>query len=613
MAFFSISTDRQALSDRYRQSILMGIRGLTGFIDDHFTGWKRTRITGNLIIDGYSVCHTLYHDLGIDSTHGGDYVTFALCIKEFFRALMNSNVTPYVVFDGVDLDEKKKETHFERRTKDVTRVWKMLHNQSLTERFLPYFARQVMVETVQNIDGVHIKVVEGDADSYLAGMAIALNGPVLSTDSDFFIFPIPSGYIPYTNLTWKNWKEHPIVANVFTYTTFIKQMGLTDPALLTLIPAVMGNDTMVPLEDFTVKVLMKGSPCNLKLTQATVKSIIQFAKKFNSSIECTMSMYESTKCSNESPLLNMQEAYDFYYASVQQYSTLDENPKLRCKDQCSIPDFVVKQFVKGKFSALLMDAVCLRDIDLRVAAEDMTNRWCHHIGVPIRRVIYAITCGKDGKVFEYQRCLGNFKDYKHVSMELISQIRYKNEIVHVPQLIDIPSFSMTKKMYILFGVLECIEDMFAIIPSDLRLVLAITRYWRIQCETDLNMCYLLPVLIIHLMEDLPKKLTQTTNELESFSHREWTIDNTTSKEITCGYLLQFVHAFAQWQSLYHDIYCLNQLLLEPVKLLGISEFFESTKMYSCFQNILKYGVERVLILKEIDHTQYDSMFKTLVS
>lgn len=591
----------------------MGIRGLTGFIDNNFTGWKRTRITGNLIIDGYSVCHTMYHELGIDSVHGGDYVTFATCIKEFFKALINSNITPYVVFDGVDLDEKKKETHLERRTKDVCRVWKMFHGQSLVERFLPYFARQVMVDTVRNIDGVHFSMVEGDADSYLAGMAIALNGPVLSTDSDFFIFPIPSGYIPYVNLVWRSWREHPIVANVFTYTAFVKQLGLTDPALLTIIPAVMGNDTMAPLEDFTVKVLMKGQPCNLKLTQTTVKSIIRFAKKFNSSIECTMNVYNSTKHSSENPLLNMQEAYDFYYGSVQHYSNLEDAPNFRCVDQCGVPDFVVKQFVKGKISTLLMDAICLHDVDLRVAAEDMTNMWCHQIGIPIRKVIYAIVSAKDGEIFEYQRCLGNFKDYKHVSMELINQIKYKNEIIHVPQLRDIPSFSTTKKRHILFGALECTEEMFAQFPTNQRLVLAITRYWKIYSKTDLNLYNLLSVLVIHLMEDYPKPSIQTTYELESLSYREWTIDSATLKEITCGYLLQFVHAFAQWQSLYHDIYCLNQLLLEPAELLGLSEFFEGTKMYSCFKDILNNGIGSVILHKELNNMQYKSMFNILVS
>ena len=591
----------------------MGIRGLTGFIDDHFTGWKRTRITGNLIIDGYSVCHTMYHELGIDSAHGGDYVSFANCIKEFFKALVNSNVTPYVVFDGVDLDEKKKETHLERRTKDVCRVWKMFRGQSLVERFLPYFARQVMVETVRNIDDVHFNMVEGDADSYLAGMAIALNGPVLSTDSDFFIFPIPSGYIPYANLSWRSWREHPIVANVFTYTSFIKQVGLTDPALLTLIPAVMGNDTMAPLEYFTVNVVMKGLPCNLKLTQTIVKSIIQFAKKFNSSIECTMSVYNSTKHSNENPLLNMQEAYDFYYGSVQQYSTLKHAPSFRCTDQCGVPDFVVKQFIKGKFSSLLMDAICLHDVDLRVAAEDLTSTWCHQIGIPIRKVIYAITSTEGGEIFEYQRCLGNFKDYKHVSMEVVNQVKYRNEIVHVPQLLDIPLFSTIKKIQILFGVLECTAEMFAQFPSNLRIVLAITRFWRIHLETDINPCFLLSALVIHLIEGSSKQLIQTTYELESMPYREWTIDSITLKEITCGYLLQFVHAFSQWQSLYHDIYCLNQLLLEPVELFGLPEFFEGTKMYKSFQDLLNHGIEKVILSKELDATQYYSMFKILMS
>ena len=592
-----------------REPVSMGIRGLTGFIEENFAGWKRTRVTGNLIIDGYSVCHTMYHEQGINSVYGGDYVTFANHIKEFFRALLSSGVTPYVVFDGIDLDEKKKETHLERRSKDISRVWKLMHGQSLSERFLPYFARQVMVEVVRSIDGVCFHIADDDADSYLAGMAIALNGPVLSTDSDFFVFPIPSGYIPYVNLSWRGWRDHPIVANVYTHTAFINQLGLTDPALLTLIPAVMGNDTMPALEDFTRRVLMKGKPCDLKLTHLTVSSVIQFANRFTSHVECTMSVYKSTQHSHENPLANMQEAYDFYYASVHKYSNLNQKPSLRCKEHCVIPDFVVERFVEGKIPNLLMDAICLRDVDLRVAAEDLTSSWCHQIGIPVRKVIYGIICKKDGELLEYQRCLGNYKDYKHIKMKVTTQLEYNNETVQVPRLLDIPAITLLEKKSMLYGALECSEVMFSQFSADLHLVLAITRFWRLYCDTSLNPTNLISVLIISLMVDPPKEFTQATDDV---LYKHWTVNVSIMTELTCGHLLQFVHAFAQWQSLYHDVYCLNQLLLEPVKLFGIYKFFEGTKMYSCFKEILDLEVTNVVLQKNLNLEHYTSMYQVVM-
>jgi len=586
----------------------MGIRGLTGYVEENFAGWRRTRLTGNLIIDGYSVCHTMYHEQAIDSVHGGDYVTFANHIREFFKALISSGVTPYVVFDGIDLDEKKKETHLERRSKDISRVWKMMRGQSLSQRFLPYLARQVMVEMVRGMDGVCFNIADGDADSYLAGMAIALDGPVLSTDSDFFVFPIPSGYIPYANLSWRGWRDHPIVANIYVYTALINQIGLIDPALLTLIPAVMGNDTMPALEDFIRKVLFKGKPCDLKLTHLTVSSTIQFAKKFTSHVECTMSVYESTQHSLENPLANMQEAYDFYYASVHRYSNLNEEPSLKCKDHC-VPDFVAERFAVGKFSNLLMDAICLRNVDLRVAAEDLSSSWCHQIGIPVRRIIYGIVCKKDGELLEYQRCLGNFKDYKHVKMKVITQIKYDSKIVQVPHLLDIPAMKLLDKKSVLYGALECTEDMFSQFSTDLHLILAITKFWRLHCDTTLNQSNLLSVLIISLMVDPPKEFTQATDDVV---HKHWSVHVSVMTELTSGHLLQFVHSFAQWQSLYHDVYCLNQLLLEPVELIGIHKFFDGTKMYSYFKQILDHGVTNFLQQKQLNVRQYTSMYQVVM-
>ena len=57
-------------------------------------------------------------------------------------------------------------------------------------------------------------------------------------ESDFFIFPLPFGYIPYWNF---NWRKQPLEALVYHCDVFAEQFNIADPRLLLLLPAIIGN------------------------------------------------------------------------------------------------------------------------------------------------------------------------------------------------------------------------------------------------------------------------------------------------------------------------------------------------------------------------------------
>ena len=134
--------------------------GLTTFVEKNFRGWKKIRVRGPLIVDGYSLCHELYLHSGADNVHGGNYVSFSKYIVRFLNCLLQNQIQPFVVFDGIDADQskkaRKKETHDKRRKENAQRVQDLLQGRPASSRgdyYLPYLARLVMVEAVTSVLG----------------------------------------------------------------------------------------------------------------------------------------------------------------------------------------------------------------------------------------------------------------------------------------------------------------------------------------------------------------------------------------------------------------------------------------------------------------------------
>jgi len=119
-----------------------------------------------------------------------------------------------------------------------------------------------MIQMVQTILGESCYMVsDGNADVDLAKKGIQLKCPVLSDDSDFYVFPLPNGYIPYTKFDWRNAKEvSSIRVAIYYYFNFQQQFGISE-GLLCLIPAIAGNDTGIShLKKYKQESLSKGKP-----------------------------------------------------------------------------------------------------------------------------------------------------------------------------------------------------------------------------------------------------------------------------------------------------------------------------------------------------------------
>ena len=93
-------------------------------------------------------------------------------------------------------------------------------------------------------------VLYSEADNEIASLASAWNCPVLSNDSDFFIFDIKGGYIPLSSF---NWKSNRLTANVF-YREKLASHFRIRAELVPLFASLAGNDYVSSdvLEPFTL-------------------------------------------------------------------------------------------------------------------------------------------------------------------------------------------------------------------------------------------------------------------------------------------------------------------------------------------------------------------------
>lgn len=147
-------------------------------------------------------CVSLVARSGLDQNHGGEYAAFEELVERFVIALRACGVAPYVVLDGgSDLTNKKLETVTQRAADRI----KKAHRATLgggQEGMLPQMTKRVFIQTLARLE-VPLAQCYGEADQEIGALAREWECPVLSNDSDFYIFDLPAGLLPISHFQWE--------------------------------------------------------------------------------------------------------------------------------------------------------------------------------------------------------------------------------------------------------------------------------------------------------------------------------------------------------------------------------------------------------------------------
>lgn len=235
----------------------MGIQGFAKFINDRAqTYFENYQLHDcNLIIDGHSLSCQLYNwkhwqfDARSNNCYGGDYDKYVYIVENFFGMLKEAKVRPIVVFDG-GFEQRKLPTIL-RRMQDKIVVASKLDPVTEVKQpgdiVFPLFLREAFKDVLRSLD-VQMLMCQYEGDTEIASISKRLNCPVVTFDSDYFLFGVQ--YIPFKTVASKvtaveNWRTGSykyISCKMFKIDKLLGSFPGLNLNTLHLLPVLLGND-----------------------------------------------------------------------------------------------------------------------------------------------------------------------------------------------------------------------------------------------------------------------------------------------------------------------------------------------------------------------------------
>ena len=220
----------------------MGVRGLFSFFENSHSDFFVQREVSNthIVIDGNNLRYHLYNtSVKRNCYFGGDYNTYYNHVKKFFEELLSCKIKPIVVIDG-SFENAKRRTLWQR-TRDQIQAG--LHCSPYNSIIvLPLMAKEVFLRAVKESRDTILVQDFYEADSKIALLSSVLKCPVLSNDSDFFVFNVDVISLRSLTTQTQETDEKQLRCKMFDRELFLEHFGIKNPEMLFLLASLMGND-----------------------------------------------------------------------------------------------------------------------------------------------------------------------------------------------------------------------------------------------------------------------------------------------------------------------------------------------------------------------------------
>uniref|UniRef100_A0A8C9MF57 Asteroid homolog 1 n=1 Tax=Serinus canaria TaxID=9135 RepID=A0A8C9MF57_SERCA len=441
------------------------------------------------------------------------------------------------------------------------------------------FAPRRRLPTRRRLRRLHRGRCFAEADREIAGLASSWGCPVLSLDSDFFVFDLAGGYCPLSHFQWRSVRAAAapqgcfVPARCFSAERFCRHFGSLSKALLPLFAVMHGNDFvgLEALEAFFSKVrLPRGCAAGRGGKHLRLQGLLNWLAQFAEPGEAVDNVLKYLKKHQR------EEIRELLCTSMEDYAPSDvnledffQNGSYECEAarKADVPQWVLDALAKGKLAPFVINALILRSTFLRVQVENMQRPSAHSAALPIRQVIYGLLlrvshttegaspCKQTNElpiVCEFDRCQKTLKKtFVRAAKQHLQNTRKTQE-------------SCTRLMLLLetLGVkMSSLES----IPSHLQLPVAVTCYW-IRCsepKVKLNQLKALLLMIVsgelqRIIDD-PGMSTKNTVLDDSVAYNDF-LKWKEKKLQNNDFDLDAAHSFCQWQCCLQMGLYLNQLL-----------------------------------------------------
>ena len=480
----------------------MGIRGLTAFVYAHpelLTDFQLndTRI----VIDGNNLCHFLYYYFELPCEYGGDYDQFAKRCETFFSALDSRNITPYVVFDGAyDIKENKFQTSLSRARQRVNTSNIVAYGKEL-KRILPILAQSCFVHVLQRL-GVECVTCDFEADRQIAALARHWSCPVLTNDSDFFVYDIPAGVILLDKLNFGRicpMQQSGVVcryleAKIFYCQKFMEFMHVNNHTLVVLFATLLGNDIVDEsnFENFLQQIKLPEKAHSRDTSDIKKRRLVgliawlQSVHSVRGAIVCILAKLPTNRQKSVESLINLSlECYSIPSSDLHEYFDEDSDQKkyvVRRYGECVLPVWFLVSASRGTIPTVMLNVLAGQRLLLRSQIEASSEVSSYRCSQKLRQIAYGIALSDINIAADSaSRCVASVNEYdrecKAIKMRSVKPITEINGI-RVPRLSEISQMDSRHRFLLLLESLESSVDcVFDLMTPDAQFLVAVLRYW----------------------------------------------------------------------------------------------------------------------------------------
>ncbi|XP_026870775.2 protein asteroid homolog 1 [Electrophorus electricus] len=583
----------------------MGVQGLTSYVEGNrqfFTDLKLRK--SHLVIDGCSLYFRLYFSCGLDQARGGDYDIFAVQVRRFFAALSECGVLPFVVVDGgIDQSDRKFKTLRERAQSKIHEAHAL--SRGAHGSVLPLLTREVFRQVLRDL-GVPLVQCVSEADFEVASLAHQWRCPVLSNDSDFYIFDLPGGYLPFTFFEWENvcgkTSERYIPALRFTVNRFCSHFNHMNKQLLPLFAVVTGND-YTPAETFEMLSsrveLQREARARGGRSNPRIEGLLLWLSQFRSPLNALEEVLGGRKKGNLRMQL-MAGIQDYQLPPTSRLALLFSSSQAGLPDVqglpvslASQPEWLLRGITSGRLPPLVLDVLVLQRVLLIPQVENTRLPSSHEASLSIRKAIYEILLlsgarqdhavqaqrgrGSGGKARASQSGRSQASSANSVVEEydrLDLNLRRTSIEVHLttthPQLnlMTLDRMAASVRLQVLLGTLGVMEHVLQPLPPHLWLPACVTYFW-VKSSTPRPSVSVQQCLLLGLVYgELCRRMALPGDPLHFCAATASVCKQLDRLRLNTGHRrgldLGVAHSLSQWQScMWAGIY-LNQLLCFPL-------------------------------------------------
>ncbi|XP_059909349.1 protein asteroid homolog 1-like isoform X1 [Gadus macrocephalus] len=532
----------------------MGVDDLCSLLEDYSQIYQDIRFRDSkLVVDGTNLAYDLYYRSNLDQNHGGEYLAFQVEVLALFKALSDCGIKPYVVMDGGSgTSDIKLDTLMDRAR---GKVWRA-QGAALKGRradILPPISTKVFEQTLNNMKVPLVRCF-GEADGQLAALASDWCCPVLSGDTDFYIYDLPWGLLHLDHFQWDSVKKSPtrsyIPCKRYTTSSFCTFFNI-DRQLLPVFALLAGNDFVNIREMNWDQNVLAGRQREIELSQtARLEGLLRWMRGFQT-IEDTLTaamdlMPNMSQQVQTEVLTEVQKSmleYRLPSSSLRGFFSEGTIPSLPAEMLSCVPDWVRAPLARGELGADILDLLVHKRKILPTQVERSDLQSSNLTSRPIRKVLYGLLLGRGGgKVEEVDR-VGT----KPASVKVQPLVHGAAKTLRLDSLTQA---DRAVRLQVCLETLGVEEETLEGVPAHLRLPVAVTRYWLRRASPEPT---LLKALLMVMVQGELNRRKRLTIGWQGYS-------NSIFRPLDCV----VAHSFNQWQACLKDASQLNLLLCKPL-------------------------------------------------